>query len=110
MIKHSEKMSAEEFSRATEYREGDIVQIRPDGYTHSGRLGQIIGVTIYKQKSGKPLDLSYRIKLSDEEGISAPAHRIRLVREAESNEDLPERESQFLPVRANLNRDGEMAE
>lgn len=109
-MKHSKKMSAEKFKRATEYREGDIVQIRPDGYEYSGRLGQIIGVTIYKQKSGKALDLSYRIKLSDEEGISAPAHRIRLVREAESNEDLPERESQFLHVRANRSIDDEMAE
>lgn len=98
MIQNQRKMSAEEAKRALEYREGDIVQIRPDGYECSGRLGMIVGVSIYRQKSGKPEAFSYRIKLSDHEGISAPCHRIRLVREAESKEDLPEEKSQFLPI------------
>lgn len=94
------KMTAEEFKRATEYREGDIIQIKPDGFPHSGRLGVIIGISIYKQRPAKAESFSYRIKLSDSECISAPCHRIRLVREAESNENVPENKSQFLPDRS----------
>lgn len=99
-MKIRKRMSAEEAKRALEYREGDIVQIRPDGYEHSGRLGMIIGINVYKQKSGKPYAFSYRIKLSSNESVAAPCNRIRLVREADSSEDIPEEKSHFLPVRS----------
>lgn len=91
-------MDAEKMSRELDYRVGDIVQIRPDGYKYSGRFGMIIGINSYKQKSGKGESLAYMIKLSDKESVSAQCYRIRLVREAGRDEDLPESKSQFLPV------------
>lgn len=109
-MKIRKRMSEDELRRELDYQVGDIIQIRPDGQEDSGRLGVIIGLSIYRQKPGRPDAFSYRIKLSDQEGISAPCHRIRLVRKAESNEVLPENKSQFLPVRANLNTDDETAE
>ena len=92
------KLTAEETKRALEYREGDIVQIRADGDLYAGRVGVIIGIGVYKAKKCRP-ELSYRVKLSDKEGISVPCCRIRLIREAGSDEDLPEKKSQFLPIR-----------
>lgn len=91
------KMSAEEFNRATGYREGDIVQIRPDGDIFAGRVGMIIGINVFKSKRWRT-EFAYNVKLSDNEGVSAPACRLRLIREAGSDEDLPESKSQFLPM------------
>ena len=92
------KLTAEETKRALEYREGDIVQIRADGDLYAGRIGVIIGIGIYISKKWRP-ELSYHIKFSDTEGIAVPCCRIRLIREAGSDEDLPESKSQFLPMR-----------
>lgn len=97
MIRHLKKMSADEFSRATEFREGDWVQIRPDGDAFAGRVGIIIGITVYRHKTWNP-EFSYQLKLSDKEGVSAPCSRLRLIREAGSDTDVPESKSKFLPM------------
>lgn len=92
------KMSDDELRRLLDYQVGDLIQVRPDGYEYSGRLGKIIGITFYRERPGKPDVLSYNLKLSDHEGVSVPCYRLRLIREAESDEDLPEKKSQFIPM------------
>lgn len=98
-MKIGKKMSAEDFRRATEYMVGDLIQIRPDGEPYAGRLGIVIGVSLYKVNNRKST-ISYNVKLSDNEGISVQCYRLRLIRAAGSDEDIPENESQFLPLGA----------
>lgn len=92
------ELSKERLLRALDYQVGDIVQIRPDGKKHSGALGEIIGIGVYR--TDKELDdlFYYTVMLSSKVGITVPRYRIRLVREAGSNTDLPESESKFIPL------------
>lgn len=99
MGRNIKKMSADDFRRALEYRAGDLIQIRPDGDAYAGRLGIIIGVSLYKVNNRKST-IAYNVKLSDNEGVSVQCYRLRLIRAAGSDEDVPEKESQFLPLGA----------
>lgn len=82
MIRKRKEISADELSRALDYKIGDIVQIRADGLPCSGRLGEIIGISLYKSRADREDALSYSIKLSDNESFACTCHRLRLVRAA----------------------------
>ena len=91
-------MSADELRRALDYQEGDIIQIKPDGKEYAGRLGMIIGIQFCAGIRPESEDsLSYRVKLSDSDGVALAANRMRLVRAAGSNKTLSEQESKYKP-------------
>ena len=57
-----------------DYKEGDIVQFTKG--KHSGKVGEIIGVMLGKDKIG----LVYCVKLSDKSSYFSSASSLRLVR------------------------------
>lgn len=98
MRRKKKNMTPEELSRALDYYEGDIVQVKADGREFSGRLGIIMEIKLYNPaESNIEGALAYRIKFSDTEGAALTASRIRLVRAAGSDENLTETQSKFLP-------------
>ncbi|MBR3208006.1 MAG: hypothetical protein IKF58_16605, partial [Bacillus sp. (in: Bacteria)] len=73
------------FVRAFDYKVGDIVQIKPDGYCHSGKIGIVIGIRLhYKKKNA----LAYELLLPNNKTFVTDCKRIRLLRAAgnDSNE------------------------
>ncbi len=72
------------FVRDFDYKVGDIVQIRPDGFCNSGKIGIIIAVRLHYRKKRC---LAYELLLPRNETFVTDCKRIRLLRAAGSDTD-----------------------
>ena len=67
---------------------GDVVQVRADGKKAAGKIGVIIGSSLYERK--RNFYISYTIKLSDTESIQADGSRLRFLRRDNDTTDAAE--------------------